>query len=224
MARLALRASNGQRELPAPAMTLANWIRTARPLKLLYENIAQVVLPIGFALMLVVTALIGLNRFAFAVISMGGWDCHTSAQGERLESVGESKQFTFKLTDACFASPISLAQGATYEIKVDISETHSPSADGRIDAPPGLKYWAVPIRRMLAEPWFVPIARVGDVAGEEFPLVQTVTSITPRQDGTLFVFVNDAVFGVPKWWDAFYRWNNGTGAVTVKTVAEAPQT
>jgi hypothetical protein len=107
---------------------------------------------------------------------------------------------------------------------VDNTETHSPSAGGRFDAPPGLKYWAVPIRRILGQPWFVPIARVGAVAGEEFPLVQTVTRITPRQDGTLFIFVNAAVLGLPKWWDVFYRWNNGAGAVTVKTVAEAPQT
>jgi hypothetical protein len=224
MARLALRASDGQRELPAPALTLANWIRTARPLKLLYHGVAHVVLPVGFALILVVTALIGLNRFAFAVISMGGWACHTSDPGEPLKAVGESKQFTFKFTDGCFASPISLAQGATYEIKVDNTDTHSLSADGQFDAPPGLKYWAVPIRRMLGQRWFVPIARVGDRAGEEFPLVQTVTRITPQHDGTLFVFVNDAVIGVPKWWNVFYRWNNGTGAVTVKTVAQAPQT
>ncbi len=89
-------------------------------------------LPVGFALILVVTALIGLNRFAFAVISMGGWACHSRDQSEQLKAVGESKQFTFKLADGCFASPISLVQGATYEIKIDNIETHLPSADGRI--------------------------------------------------------------------------------------------
>jgi hypothetical protein len=210
--------------MPAPALALANWIRTARPLKVFYKVVAHAVLPVGFALILVVTALIGLNRFAFAVISMGGWACHSRDQSEQLKAVGESKQFLFKLADGCFASPISLVRGAAYEIKIENIETHLPSANGRIDAARELRYWAVPIRRMLGERWFVPIARVGDVGNEEYPLVQTVTRISPRQDGTLFVFVNDAVLGVPKWWQLFYRWNKGTAAVTVKRVAEPPQT
>ena len=182
-------------------------------------------LPVGFALILVVTALIGLNRFAFAVISMGGWACHSRDQSEQLKAVGEFEAVPFQARR--WMLRIADLAGARRRLRDQDREHRDALALGkRTNSTPreNSRYWAVPIRRMLGERWFVPIARVGDVGNEEFPLVQTVTRISPRQDGTLFVFVNDAVLGVPKWWQLFYRWNKGTAAVTVKRVAEPPQT
>jgi hypothetical protein len=40
--------------------------------------------------------------------------------------------------------------------------------------------------------------------------------IKPTRSGELFIFVNDAVLGIPHWYDVFYRNNRGTGRLTVK--------
>ena len=42
-----------------------------------------------------------------------------------------------------------------------------------------------------------------------------VPAIRPTRKGELFVFVNDAVIGLPGLYDVFYRNNAGSGKLTV---------
>ena len=80
----------------------------------------------------------------------------------------------------------------------------------------------VPLRRELTRPWFRLVLRYGATGGEEVFLdpdpengkVESV--IKPTRSGELFIFVNDAVLGIPHWYDVFYRNNRGTGRLTVK--------
>jgi hypothetical protein len=100
-------------------------------------------------------------------------------------------------------------------------------------------YVSTPARRHLSEPWFVPIARVGTYGSEDYVLTpadvvegmkprQTMTSvITPRKNGELFLFVNDAYSGLfpLAWldpvarqktgWSTRHLYGNNSGAAVV---------
>src|ERR1700730_8300830 len=104
-----------------------------------------------------------------------------------------------------------------------------PSANGS-DSMHGAPFWrrlaliaGIPLRRELIRPWFRVVARIGGKGSEEnfldpdfsdtFLIDETITA--PR-DGELFLFVNDAVIGIPSLYDWFYRNNEGSARVTIK--------
>ncbi|HMI12775.1 MAG TPA: DUF2235 domain-containing protein, partial [Bradyrhizobium sp.] len=79
----------------------------------------------------------------------------------------------------------------------------------------------VPLRRELTQDWFRIVLRYGGVGGEEVFLdpdpddFKIQANIKPTRDGELFIFVNDAVIGIPGLYDFFYRHNGGGGTLTV---------
>jgi hypothetical protein len=90
----------------------------------------------------------------------------------------------------------------------------------------------LPIRRLLASNWFATIIRVGDRGSGEVVLsfdrkdsppcqCPAATSYTAtfkaKKAGELFVYVNDAVIGIPGYFDHFYL--NNAGAATLSLQA-----
>jgi hypothetical protein len=79
----------------------------------------------------------------------------------------------------------------------------------------------VPLRRELTQDWFRIVLRYGGVGGEEAFLdpdpddskIQAI--IKPTREGELFIFVNDAVIGIPGLYKLFYRNNQGEANLTV---------
>jgi hypothetical protein len=84
-----------------------------------------------------------------------------------------------------------------------------------------VKVLALPMRRELIRPWFRIVARTGSVGEEESFLdpdpkdhwIDGVMRAT--RDGELFLFVNDAVPGIPGLEGVFYSNNVGRADVTV---------
>jgi len=81
---------------------------------------------------------------------------------------------------------------------------------------------AVPLRREWFRPWFRVVARIGGSGGEEtfldpdFSDVHWIDErIRATRDGELFLFVNDAVIGIPGLFGIFYSNNKGTAKVTI---------
>jgi hypothetical protein len=139
----------------------------------------------------------------------------------------------FDTSEFCRATGIELKSGGTrYAITIT---PKSNWVDAGIPVKPGsspletaslfrktLLYLGVPLRRELFEDWFTIAVRYGGIGGEEafyypdstdpvieFPLV-------PTRDGELFVFVNDAVLGIPGAYGLFYRDNAGTAEISLK--------
>jgi hypothetical protein len=87
---------------------------------------------------------------------------------------------------------------------------------------------AVPLRRELIRPWFTVVARIGGKGGEESFLDPDLNDkhwidkrgigaeITAKREGELFLFVNDAVIGIPGLYDHFYKNNRGSTKVTIE--------
>ena len=127
------------------------------------------------------------------------------------------------------------ANGARYYIRVDKLEDWS---NGKFPIPMGgfstkeyeTATWTarlyltlfLPLRRELFEDWFRIVLRYGRTGGEETtmepdptdPLTQD--NIKPTREGQLYVFVNDAVFGIPGFYDGLYKDNKGTAQLTVR--------
>jgi uncharacterized protein (DUF2235 family) len=98
-------------------------------------------------------------------------------------------------------------------------------------------FTTMPIRRNVWQPWFRPIARIGARGTDEYPLdpegratvrepehkggpppkrSEITMPIRPRRSGELFLYVNDALIGVPPYEAFLYRNNRGTATLTVK--------
>lgn len=106
--------------------------------------------------------------------------------------------------------------------------------DGGIPVEPGDSPWeaanwmqkllfiaAVPLRRELFQDWFEVVVRYGRTGGEEAFYIYDPTAskiefpMRPTRDGELFVFVNDAVIGLPLLYDRLYRNNHGSAKIFV---------
>ena len=199
-------AKGMQQEVSGPALRVAEFLGKSSYLTMCYGILAKSIVPVLFALTLIVACFLGFNRFGFSVISMGGWDCPLHDASVPLKEIGVPRHLIFNFSNGCFESNIELESDANYEIVVENVTQPKPTS---------MMHLALPLRRILDQPWFVPIARIGQSSIGDIPLDQSVNKISPRQTGRLFVFINDAVIGVPKLWDAFYRFNRGVGKIAV---------
>ena len=78
--------------------------------------------------------------------------------------------------------------------------------------------WRWPLLRKLSQPWQAVIVQVGRYENEHHYLNGGKLEIKPGKDGELFVFVNDAVLGVPLAYGALYN-SNKTTQLMVRSVA-----
>ncbi len=215
-----------------------------------FRSLTRYVLPFLFVLAIYYFGVALLSRVMFSVASALGGVCASSDVSHPVD--GEMK-FGFKTADACAKSGLRLQEGTRYQIWINIgadwidnkikTDVEGFSRD-KMSRP---MYFFVPFRRWLAEPWFKPIARIGDKGNDEYPLSPSTpfpsgtaenekkvlaTEIVARRDGELFLYVNDAVLFYPSQWCGFekslfgircefYTNNHGTATVTIKRV-EAP--
>jgi uncharacterized protein (DUF2235 family) len=152
----------------------------------------------------------------------------------------------FRANAGCFATGVVLTKGVRYEIA--ITRTSSTWVDGspfgrrfetdlngfQISELPSVRdrvalWLGLPLRRVILQPWFRVIARIGEKGTDEYfinpenqPVLgksdsdQLIFVVRPRRDGELFLYVNEAVIGWPKHWDVFYRHNEGEAKVEIK--------
>jgi uncharacterized protein (DUF2235 family) len=138
----------------------------------------------------------------------------------------------FETSALCQSMGVWLERNGKYLIKFESADSFR---DGDIEAskgfystdPPSIwrKVWmiaAVPLRRELIRPWFRVVVRIGGVGGEENFLDPDITDKylineerKATRDGELFLFVNDAVVGIPGLYGIFYKNNRGSTKVTI---------
>jgi hypothetical protein len=88
------------------------------------------------------------------------------------------------------------------------------------DAAPWYVFAAVPMRRYMSAHWFRPIAHIGEHSLSSHVLASSGELSDATRSGELFVFVNDAVIGLPWLWNYFYQNNAGTGTLTIRKIRE----
>lgn len=203
----------------------------AGTLRAIKERIA----PFVFAVLFVYVGLAVISHLLFNIQDVWGATCRETPSDKLVHlAVDQSITLptTFKTRTSCHGTGIALdGKGSRYIVKLTPTKAWK---DKDIPVTPGdtvltsasrlqklMFYLAVPLRRDLFEHWFKIVVRYGQVGGEEafydydpseaapeFPL-------KPTRGGELFIFVNDAVLGIPGLYDAFYCNNAGEATITV---------
>lgn len=185
----------------------------------------SVVFGVLVLILIVVTTLV-VDRVFFHVRDRAGWLCQPSSATSLV--VGQAV-IEFDTSEPCKPTGVAVVAGTTYRFGVEVSSTWK---DGRLRANPNgledveplkMKFFR-PLRRHVRRPWFELTGRVG--RGEAF-VIGAGTSYTPKSDGELYFYVNDAVSGLlsDKLWAFSYFWpcgeNCGTASVTVTEVEQS---
>ena len=186
---------------------------------------------LALLLILVVFIFVATSRVLFHVRDSVGWLCQRSSSTSPVDG---QKVIKFDTSEPCKPTGVAVVAGTTYRFGVKVL---SPWKDGSLRAnPDGLKdveplkmKFFRPLRRHIRRPWFELTGRVG--RGEAFT-IGAGTCYTPKSDGELYFYVNDAVLGFlpgerwrPWWWAFSYSWprgrNCGTASITVAEVGQS---
>jgi hypothetical protein len=220
--------------LPATALP-DNWIyrlRTSATYVGAKRNWKFVVGPSLSVLFFVYAGLMLTNHLAYIALDDAGFVCGESVGASRMTR-GETRKLSFDASSVCSATGILLENGGRYAITIKARE--ATWYDRTIETSPGGFYsldasevWrkavmvlALPMRRELIRPWFRIVARIGSVGGEESfldpdPKDHSIDEVMrATRDGELFLFVNDAVLGIPGLEGLFYSNNVGSADVTI---------
>jgi uncharacterized protein (DUF2235 family) len=192
----------------------------------LTERVFPFVFGLGALLSLAVIGVGTVNRAVFAVATATGQICREIPEPVATASATWTSRFNSR--ELCHSTGIRIETGVRYTIRVELPEGWS-DGDLRVATPagfgsarrPAVLIPALPFRRMLTQPWFRVIARVGAKGAEYHPITQADSELVSRKAGQLFLFVNDAV--APGAWDYFYDNNSDvTATVTVKRLGGRP--
>ena len=192
-----------------------------------------------------------ISHVAFDIADAAGAFCRegtrTPLTSVERASARETTVQGFSAASICWPTGIELVEGRRY--RITITQAHDwrdrrSAVDlngfeiGELpDVGTRLRLSGLPLRRVLNRPWFRPIARIGAVGADEYPLDpetrrvprdggpgaaaagdELVADITARRTGELFLSVNDAVIGLPPLADVFYDNNGGQAQVHVARV------
>ena len=197
--------------------------------------------PAFFALLFVYLGLSLASHLLYNIQDVGGMTCKESGNATGLnknscrsqDRTAIPQRMTFNTSDLCKPTGILLEK----ECKISCrgQTRRSRWTDAGIPVPDGgfspneqplwyhriLLGLGVPLRRELTQDWFRIVLRYGGVGGEEVFLdpdpddYKIQANIKPTRDGELFIFVNDAVIGIPGLYDLLYRKNGGRAKLTV---------
>lgn len=149
-------------------------------------------------------------------------------------AAANAKPIVMATSNPCNATGVKVTEGRTYQITLTVEEgwiDKKPFADDGITTNPNgfdrheaswIQSLGAPYRRLVWSNWFATIVRVGSPGLEEHALHFNqngnawTADFTPRSSGEVFLYVNDAVIGLPWLYDRFYKNNGGTAEVRLE--------
>jgi hypothetical protein len=155
--------------------------------------------------------------------------------GPGVRAADTQRVIILKTNELCLQTGIELSRRESYKITVEPTYPPDPWSDSGVSIPlggfsaqqPPIWYQRIfmtlglPLRRELFKDWGRIGLRYGRVGGEEAFLdpdpddPKIESPFTPTRDGELFLFVNDAVIGIPGLYGLLYGNNHGSAKVTV---------
>ena len=163
--------------------------------------------------------LVAVDRGAFYARAITGGLCEASAPRNPGKTTAR-----VDIANPCGATGILLEKGHRYRIAVAADpwlDGEREASPDRMASPPWYLAAAVPLRRHLGEPWMRLMGRVGAAGNDTFAVGTGLREFEARSSGELFLYVNDAVFGLlpGDLWALPYTWapgpNRGSAEITV---------
>jgi uncharacterized protein (DUF2235 family) len=239
-----LMASIWRKTPEAPSGLPDNWIYRLRssPRYIgFHDHLKRTIAPAFFAMVFFYLGLAVVNHLVYDALDVAGYTCvHGDADPKpAVLEINQTKRIEFKTSELCKATGVLLEHRGRYYVTIQPGQ---PWFNGvtRIGTPVGgfstkdQPAWYeriylslfLPLRRELSKDWFRIVLRFGHVGGEESSyepdpyddIIQfnIAPTIAPDRKQELFIFVNDAVIGIPRLYDLLYRNNRGTAYLTVK--------
>ena len=209
-------------------------LRSSRAYVGFHQNLKYRWAPAFFALMFVYLGACLASHLLFNVQDVAGFTCKESTTAKPWDDKEkkDSASITFDTSDFCKPTGFKVEKGARYLVEIKPVKDWT---DNGITVPLGgfsaanpptwyhriLLALVVPLRRETTQDWFHVVLRYGSVGGEEDFIepdpddYNLEATIKPKRNGEVFVFVNDAVIGIPGLYDLFYRGNKGTATLTI---------
>lgn len=223
------------------------WLRTRPAYHGIHRVLKRHVVPFAFAVLLLYLGAALVSHVAFDIADAAGAFCHERGSRE-LKSLEQERKATvegFASSSMCWSTGIELVEGRRYRItlseprdwrdrrfETDLDGFEIGELPTTVDRV--VMFSALPLRRVLNRPWFRPIARIGAVGADEYPLDPDTRAVASGQDpaapegpdtlvvdikarrtGELFLYVNDAIVGLPRVANAFYQNNPGVAQLEV---------
>lgn len=230
------------RESPAPLSGMIHNAIYAFRTSAIYQFILRVmkrhVLPLFFAVVMVWFVATLVSHLLFNAADAMGTFCKGTPE-DKLTLVNrgiDQEGAQFATSAICAPTGLKVFAGHSYQITIAVNEPWRD--DERPTTPAGFRTstvetanrWklrtAIFLRRILFRPWYRLIARVGETGVDEYfldpaPLSNTSpqaykASFKAARSGELFLYINDAVVGLPWVYDIFYPNNKGKATVNVK--------
>jgi uncharacterized protein (DUF2235 family) len=216
----------------APPSGFVYSLRTSPAYLWAWKTAKRIVLPAvaGVAAATVIAGL--LSKGGFELMSSAGFVCPPTTPGQLKADFLENGRF--KTNDPCWATGVRVREGVRYRLVIRIEDpwlyngTPSGVQGFGIDRMKAPTHVYLPFRRYYGEPWFKPVARIGSLGNDEYPLdasevlnpdesgTTLISEITARKSGELFLFLNDGVWPAPRALQPFYDSNEGSAAVTIR--------
>jgi T6SS, Phospholipase effector Tle1-like, catalytic domain len=185
-----------------------------------FRSILKWILCFILFLLLLDFIIIGLSRSIMHVRVISGGICKSAGGAPIAEN-----SVTMDISDPCGASGIHLEKGKHYKIVVEADNWFDGTLEASPDemhSPPFYLAAFVPLRRYMDEPWMRLMGRVGAKGNDTLMIGSGLDDYRAKSNGELFLYVNDAVFGLlpGRWWSLPYTWkygfNQGTAKISVK--------
>jgi uncharacterized protein (DUF2235 family) len=223
-------------------------LRTHSAYRGLHWAMKRHVIPLVSAVLLLYLGAAVVSHVVFDIADAAGSFCREGTRGpfENVQTA-PGREVTvqgFAADSMCWPTGIELVEGRRYRITITQAQGWRDRASAvdlsgfEIGELPHvgtrLRLFAgLPLRRVLNRPWFRPIARIGAVGADEYPLDpdtrpvaarvvttadepdELIAEIRARRTGELFVYVNDGVLGLPRLANTFYANNGGQAQVQV---------
>jgi hypothetical protein len=210
-------------------------VRTSPIYRGIFYALRQWILPFIFFVLIVVLVFVVFSRVFFAAGAAVGLLCSGSTKPSAI--AGAERSFDFDSKTFCAPSGYIVEKGKRYRLTIaippDWKDKTIPSGPNGFSVKQGITaHWlALPFRRHLDANWYQIIARVKSYGLDEQPLQLVPDAVSPptvsdgpgaytasftaQSNGELFLFVNDAVFALPRVTQRIYDNNNGIARVTI---------
>ncbi len=230
---------------PAPS-GVVYLLRTHPAYQRFIRAMKRKIIPVASVFVLLYVGLAIYSHLAFNIADSAGAFCH-EVKGKSLLDVPVAAEISapdmFSTRKLCWASGIKVEPGVRYSFRIERGERWMdktiPADLGGFDVSEVPGFWsriamtvAVPFRRVIMRPWFLPILRVGGSGTDEYfvdppgpvasPDIDTRTSgvFRARREGELFLYVNDAALAIPGLQKIFYNNNKGTATLSIRRTAQ----
>jgi uncharacterized protein (DUF2235 family) len=152
------------------------WLRTRVSYQQSLRFTSHYVLPGLFLCGVLYLGVALVSRISFGIASSTGMVCRSGSEIKPVTQQEEGR--VFRTNALCASTGLQLDKGATYRLRLVVPDSQPWTDNGVPASPQGIHpqnvttmmTLAVPLRRTLTQPWSKPIARIGDIGTDEYPL------------------------------------------------------